>query len=1279
MTAIVGTFVWSDANSNGLRDTGEAGLAGVTVQLCYDADSDGILDTGEQTGCSTTTTAADGSYLFTGVTADSARDYFVYIDETQTTLSGYSRTAPAPLTDPVYLPNLVAGSSYLYANYGYHSASTYFIKDRVWFDNGAGGGTANDGILNGGEPGIALVTVSLLDSSLNVVATTTSDANGYFTFSGLTGGGADYTITITDTGGKLIDFYGTTASAISGTQQISNLVADVDRTAFPGTIAVTNGSTAVVGTGTTFTNYLVAGEQITIAGVGYTIQSVTDNTHLVLTLNYAGTTASGLAYSAPDFGYNLNKTIGTTAFNDLNGDGDQDSGELGFGGVTVELYTDSGTLGVIDGSDAVIATLVTDVNGDYLFTGLNDGNYIVSIESPPSGYNYTGVGGNADSDAGTTGQQQAAAITGGTSVLTRDFPYQASTPRSVSGTLWLDSNANGVINIGESNLAGVTLSLYGDSNTNSVYDPGVDTLVSSTTTASDGSYSFTGLPGGTYFVIITDDSGILSGYLTSFEDTEQLTSPFNSQEVVDLSSSDVIDINFGYYSLSTPTRVSLSDFRAYEQDGQVYVRWETAYEHNTLGFNLLRLDSATGRYEAVNSGLMPGIFKPQRGGIYTYRDAGAAPGGTYTYRLIEVENTGERLSYGPFTVSVGSKTDDSVSDETVISGPAGYVRMHKGDPGNQKAGMQLKSMTLKAAGAVTKTTTESGDRIRIPVTENGIYYLDARDISSQLGIFRDKVSDMIKNRQLSLSNQGKKVAYTPAQYNAGIYFYGTGIESMYTRENVYWLDREKGTTMQVLRGRGPTPSPDVASFVETLHFEQDENPVQQLFNDPGADYWFWEQSYASSFWTDPPIGLTFEAPGLSESQNTASIQLQLFGGSDAGVANDHHVKVSLNGVLIDDYWWSGLAPFTITFTAPITSGVNTLTVAGIAEPGVYASSVFIDSFDVTYQRLYEASGDRLAFRGDGNMPVTVGGFTSPDIMVFDVTDPLLPIINTATTVEPDTTGYMVSLDPAAASTRYFSVTGRTIQRLSGKAVEESSLSSRRNAADYIIIAPAGLTSTAEVLASHRRGQGYKTMVLDVEDIMNEFNHGISSPEAIKEFLSYAYSHWKTRPRYAVLAGDGSMDYKDNLGLGYGGNLIPSRMVPTPHGLFVSDNYLADFNGDYVPEIAIGRLPVTTPDELLTVIKKIKTYESAPVNKNVVLVADAFDAEAGDFISDSNLLEEVFPTGYTLQKIYLNDYNPATVNAAKSTLVNRHKQWRSILQLCGSRRSEPAFQCIAGAD
>jgi SdrD B-like protein len=52
----IGDFVWSDDNNNGIQDAGEAGLAGLTVTLGGDASA-------------TTTTDANGLYLFTGLSA----------------------------------------------------------------------------------------------------------------------------------------------------------------------------------------------------------------------------------------------------------------------------------------------------------------------------------------------------------------------------------------------------------------------------------------------------------------------------------------------------------------------------------------------------------------------------------------------------------------------------------------------------------------------------------------------------------------------------------------------------------------------------------------------------------------------------------------------------------------------------------------------------------------------------------------------------------------------------------------------------------------------------------------------------------------------------------------------------------------------------------------------------------------------------------------------------------------------------------------------------------
>jgi len=64
------------------------------------------------------------------------------------------------------------------------------------------------------------------------------------------------------------------------------------------TVAVTNGSPNVVGTGTAFNTELKANDIVKILGVSYTVSSVTDATNLVLASNYTGATNVALAIAS---------------------------------------------------------------------------------------------------------------------------------------------------------------------------------------------------------------------------------------------------------------------------------------------------------------------------------------------------------------------------------------------------------------------------------------------------------------------------------------------------------------------------------------------------------------------------------------------------------------------------------------------------------------------------------------------------------------------------------------------------------------------------------------------------------------------------------------------------------------------------------------------------------------------------------------------------------------------------------------------------------------------
>jgi hypothetical protein len=140
----------------------------------------------------------------------------------------------------------------------------------------------------------------------------------------------------------------------------------------------------------------------------------------------------------------------------------------------------------------------------------------------------------------------------------------------------------------------------------------------------------------------------------------------------------------------------------------------------------------------------------------------------------------------------------------------------------------------------------------------------------------------------------------------------------------------------------------------------------------------------------------------------------------------------------------------------------------------------------------------------------------------------------------------------------------------------------------------------------RQDQGLRIQVVDVQDIYDEFAYGMVTPQAIKDFLTYAYENWTApAPQYVLLVGDSSYDYKDLWGMG---TVIHVPAYLTYMGETVTDEWFVTVSGnDAVPDMYIGRLPAQTAAEAGAMVNKIIAYESAlntkTWEKDILLVAD----------------------------------------------------------------------------
>ena len=116
--ATIGDFVWDDLNRDGLPDTGEPGINGVTLDLYKDDNGNGQIDPGESVVATVTTSnngTNDGAYDFTNL---SAGDYIVVVTDTGNVLSQFDSTTN---NSPLSVPDLVAGGDYNIADFGYAS------------------------------------------------------------------------------------------------------------------------------------------------------------------------------------------------------------------------------------------------------------------------------------------------------------------------------------------------------------------------------------------------------------------------------------------------------------------------------------------------------------------------------------------------------------------------------------------------------------------------------------------------------------------------------------------------------------------------------------------------------------------------------------------------------------------------------------------------------------------------------------------------------------------------------------------------------------------------------------------------------------------------------------------------------------------------------------------------------------------------------------------------------------------------------------------------------
>ena len=501
--------VYNDLNGSGTYNSGDPGLSGWEVDLF---NSSGDFVASQETD-------SNGDFSFGGL------DPGTYTVE-EVVQAGWTQTAPPTVTFTV---TVTAGSTVTGLQFG--NFQDINVSGEVYNDlNG-------NGTLDPGDPGLPGWTVDLYDSNGNLIATTTSDANGDYSFSDL--GPGTYTVEEILPAGWIQTAPappGTyTFSATSGQNVVNDDFGNFELVTYSGTVyndlnrqrCLQSERSGPGGLDGRAANRHDCGRDDHQCLRWKLLFRQCELRRLHDRRDHAGrlvsdgarnpvrttrTATSGASQSGLNFGNFQLVDVTGNVYNDLNGNGNLDPGEPGLQGWTVILEDPSGN---------IVATTTSDANGNYEFDNLFPGTFIVD-EVLQSGWTQTQPV-NPDYYEFTT--QSGLDETG--------LNFGNVMPATFTGTVYNDLSGDGVRVPADPVLSGWTIDLF-----NSVSA----TLVATTTSNSSGQYTFTNVTSGVY----TIEEIVQSGWFIT-----EPTNPPGTYTLTATSGGDVTGLDFGNFKLIT--------------------------------------------------------------------------------------------------------------------------------------------------------------------------------------------------------------------------------------------------------------------------------------------------------------------------------------------------------------------------------------------------------------------------------------------------------------------------------------------------------------------------------------------------------------------------------------------------------------------------------------------------------------------------------------------------------------------------------------------------------
>ena len=417
-------------------------------------------------------------------------------------------------------------------------------------------------------------------------------------------------------------------------------------------------------------------------------------------------------------------------FTDNNANGVIDGADVGLSGVVVKLLTSGGA--------PTTATATTAADGSYSFAGLQPGSYKVQVVAPGTD-GFSPVGGNVnpalDSIVNAAGSTSPAIVNSNTNTPNQNAGVYV--PASISGTVFNDNNADGAKQPGDAGLAGQTVNLIGADG---------HTILATTTTAPDGTYSFTGLKPASYSVTVIDPVGdTFSPVGASPTLPDSIVNAAGGTGTITLTSGmTAINQNAGVYAPATLTGNVFGDTNA---DGA-----HQPGEGNLASVQVRLLDGG--------GNPIPGkTATTDASGNYSF--GGLIPG-NYAVRITPLVNN----TFSPTGAS------PTLPDSTVgANGVTPTVTLIAGQTANQVSGLYLLTPKLTVAKSADVSLADGGHVVTYTVVLSQAVSSNGAAYNVALGDLLAPGETLVANSATAtvgaITSTGGKVAFTDAAFALG--------------------------------------------------------------------------------------------------------------------------------------------------------------------------------------------------------------------------------------------------------------------------------------------------------------------------------------------------------------------------------------------------------------------------------------------------------------------------------------------------------------------------------